>query len=490
MIGGFMASKFVPLNGNDTKELRKELGLPVTKDLVYWYKDRQSWKQCNVIDYEIVATYQPSGSRSLLITLESGQQVRILADYLVDMQSSSFINDVGGETERLNYITGKMGKRIEGELDTYVVVDLETTGKNHFSDEITEIGAIKYVLGKEVERFNVLVKTEKEIPLKIEKLTGISNDMLRLLGTEPKEAYESFKSFVGNDVIVGHNFTTFDSKFLEDAYIRELNCHFPNDYIDTLYLARKALPDLNHHNLECLSEVYNIDYSKAHRAIEDCVINHLIYEYLSFGRLLDEESSDIVEVSKKDSINCEKNNENDLVEVDASEGWKARLSGLFPSLTKELTLMDNSLSIMAHLGKDKQISSYAVCVYEPDLVEDRRESSRNTVLARVKDVALKSNPNLLAVESKNPGLKKYGEVSEDSNGRFSIRFDKDSDELVECLVDCIRYGINNYIPKAASFGCCARYEECSKAKKCVHTNFLYAKACEYRKNLENGHIFY
>lgn len=41
-----------------------------------------------------------------------------------------------------------------------------------------------------------------------------------------------------------------------------------------------------------------------------------------------------------------------------------------------------------------------------------------------------------------------------------------------------------------SFGCCGRYEECSDARQCLHPDKLYARACAYRKNLENGKIFY
>lgn len=467
-----MASEFIPLNEKDTKELRKEIGLPVTKGLIYWYKE-EGWKQCKVFDYEIIEMYQPSGSMCMLITLESGRQVRILSDYLADMQKPSFLNEIGSETEKPKGIGGRCGERVEGEPDTYVVVDLETTGKNHFHDEITEIGAIKYVSGKEAGRFQVLIKTEVEIPAKVEKLTGISNDLLRMFGVSPKEAYESFQAFVGNEIIVGHNFTTFDSKFLEDAYMRELHCHFPNDFIDTLYLARKVLPDLPGHNLEYLSKKYDIDASKAHRAIEDCIINHSVYEYLTYGKLLCEETDG----------ECPAN-------ADISEGWRAGLSGMFPALEKEFGLMENSLSIVSNLGKDNKVSSYAVCVYEPDLVEDKRNGSRNTVLARIKEGVLKSNPNMLSVDSRNPGLKEYGEVTEDMSAHFSIRLDRESDNLIECLVNCIRYGIENYVPKAESFGCCARYEACSKEGKCIHPNLLYAKACAYRKNLENGRVFY
>lgn len=40
------------------------------------------------------------------------------------------------------------------------------------------------------------------------------------------------------------------------------------------------------------------------------------------------------------------------------------------------------------------------------------------------------------------------------------------------------------------FGCCHRFKQCSDAKQCIHPNQFYAKACWYRKNLENGKVFY
>ncbi len=38
-------------------------------------------------------------------------------------------------------------------------------------------------------------------------------------------------------------------------------------------------------------------------------------------------------------------------------------------------------------------------------------------------------------------------------------------------------------------GCCSKYRECSQAGKCIQTDEYY-KQCAYRKNLENGQIFY
>lgn len=40
------------------------------------------------------------------------------------------------------------------------------------------------------------------------------------------------------------------------------------------------------------------------------------------------------------------------------------------------------------------------------------------------------------------------------------------------------------------FGCCHQYVECSDAGKCLHPDQIYSLSCQYRKNLENGKIFY
>ena len=55
--------------------------------------------------------------------------------------------------------------------------------------------------------------------------------------------------------------------------------------------------------------------------------------------------------------------------------------------------------------------------------------------------------------------------------------------------DILDYSVNTFEP-SDKFGCCSKYIECSNAKKCLHENLFYAKACFYRKNLESGKIFY
>ena len=477
-----MAIEFIPLSDNDTKELRKEIGLPVTKGLVYWCKNEShKWEQFTVSDYEVVAVYEPSGGKSLMVTLENGRQVRIYGDYFAEMQKPNFLGEVDGEESDTEGedddkpVTGKRGSKLDNITDDYIVIDLETTGVNHLRDEIIQIGAIKYVAGKEVDRLDLYVKTDVKIPKSVEKLTGISNDMLMLLGVEPKKALLELKEFLADNVVVGHNIASFDSKFLEDAYVKYLCIHFPNDYVDTLNLAKKLLPNLEHHSLEHLSEYYGIDYSKAHSAVEDCLINQSVIEKMVCNNDSDHEKEADSSL-KEDSSDL---NGEETYEVETFDNWMKKLESVFPKLESEFGLPENSFRIREGRGKDGQISSYPVCVYEPDLVETARDDSRYTTLARVKVLDLKTQPNAVDVYSSNF-----------ESGEEKQRHDKESDDMILCLIECIKKGLCNYSPKAASFACCSRYEECSNAKKCIHPNVLYAKACQYRKNLENGEVFY
>ncbi len=70
-----------------------------------------------------------------------------------------------------------------------------------------------------------------------------------------------------------------------------------------------------------------------------------------------------------------------------------------------------------------------------------------------------------------------------------IVFDAEDKSLIDYLYKNILYCLENYKPSSV-FGCCSRYKACSDAKKCLHSNFLYAKGCQYRQNLEAGRIFY
>ena len=62
--------------------------------------------------------------------------------------------------------------------DTYVSIDLETTGLNPKRDRIIEIGAIRVEQGQIVEEFSTFVDPGRKLEERITELTGIRDEDL------------------------------------------------------------------------------------------------------------------------------------------------------------------------------------------------------------------------------------------------------------------------------------------------------------------------
>lgn len=156
----------------------------------------------------------------------------------------------------------------------YCVVDTETTGLSPALDNIIEIGAVKYSNGVEVDRFQSLVQPPAYsdgtfVDDFIAELTGITNEML---AEAPKtsEAVRAFSKFLGDSIIVGYN-VSFDVNFLYDNFMEHLGKPLTNDYIDAMRMARKLYPEMKHHRLRDMVELYGITNKHEHRALADCV---------------------------------------------------------------------------------------------------------------------------------------------------------------------------------------------------------------------------
>ncbi len=167
------------------------------------------------------------------------------------------------------------GKSLMVNMEDYVCLDLETTGLNPNYHEIIDIGALRVRGGKPVVRFSTLVKPDAWIPAAITNLTGISNAMVEK--APPITAVlPEFLDFLGDDVILGHN-VCFDLGFLRFACRHYLGRDLPNDYIDTLRLARKLIPWEPHHRLSDLERLFCLKNECAHRALSDARLTHHCY---------------------------------------------------------------------------------------------------------------------------------------------------------------------------------------------------------------------
>lgn len=160
-------------------------------------------------------------------------------------------------------------------IDTYVALDLETTGISPASDRIIEIGAIKVLNGKEVEIFSSFVNPRMGIPERITDLTGIDFDMVKDAPTID-EIFPKILDFIGERALLGHNIL-FDFSFLKTAAV-SLGFTFEKNGIDTLRLARKFFPQLESRKLSYLCDYLKIDPGHSHRAYDDARSAKLLYE--------------------------------------------------------------------------------------------------------------------------------------------------------------------------------------------------------------------
>lgn len=165
----------------------------------------------------------------------------------------------------------------------YCVIDLETTGRSPLWDRIIEIGILHVVDGAIVDTYQTLVKPSisedmNYIPAFIEDLTGITNEML---DTAPlfSDVCRDVRAFIGDRILVGYN-VNFDVNFLYDAFMDDFGQPLKNDYIDALRMARKLHPELAHHRLQDMCDLFDINPSGAHRSIRDCEMTQLCFARL------------------------------------------------------------------------------------------------------------------------------------------------------------------------------------------------------------------
>ena len=173
-------------------------------------------------------------------------------------------------------------------IDTYVALDLETTGLDAKHDKIIEIGAVNVRKGIITERFSVLVNPGQELVQTVIDLTGITNEDLKS-APHISEVIQSLLDFIGDDNLLGHSIL-FDYSFVKRAAVNA-GKQFENQGIDTLRIARKYLPELESRSLSALCTYYEIEHH-AHRALEDAVATHELFKKLCENFYVDTQEKD------------------------------------------------------------------------------------------------------------------------------------------------------------------------------------------------------
>ncbi len=148
--------------------------------------------------------------------------------------------------------------------ETYVSLDLETTGVKPENDEIIEVAAVKFQGNEVVETFHTLVNPRIPLSHQIQELTGITQTDLD--GAPPFMAVAGqLGSFIAGHPLVGQRIS-FDLGFLSRNGIRSSTTVY-----DTYELATILLPQLSDYSLASLAQKLAVPAFRWHRALPDAL---------------------------------------------------------------------------------------------------------------------------------------------------------------------------------------------------------------------------
>lgn len=159
--------------------------------------------------------------------------------------------------------------------DDVVVIDTETTGISFKNDELTQIAAARMSKGQVKEWFNTFVNPGRAISEEIQHLTNIHDDDVAG-APSPNDAIQALAEFVGDSDLIAHN-ADFDRHFCTRHPAGEVLKD--NIWLDSLDLARIALPRLRGHRLTDLVHAFGTAES-THRADDDVAATCQVYRVL------------------------------------------------------------------------------------------------------------------------------------------------------------------------------------------------------------------
>lgn len=209
------------------------------------------------------------------------------------------------EEKRPKKLRPHKGKSLIEFPEKFTVIDLETTGLDHYYDSIIECGALRVRNNKVVDAFDELI-FHKELDDFITQLTGITPEMLKRARPEV-DVIRDYLDFIKDDTILGFN-VNFDINFLYDTSERLFHIPFSNNFIDVMRIFRKVTPDDSHHRLKDLKARYSIN-ENAHRALDDCwstlkgysaLQNDIVKDFKSTENFIKKEFSHKPELKAKD----------------------------------------------------------------------------------------------------------------------------------------------------------------------------------------------
>lgn len=171
----------------------------------------------------------------------------------------------------------------------YAIVDIETTGGFASGNAITEISILVHDGCSVIESFETLINPEQDIPLHIQSLTGISNEMV---AGAPRfnEVAENIYRLLTDKIFVAHN-VNFDFSFVRHQLALS-GFTLNSKKLCTVRMSRKIIPGHVSYSLGKLCSALKIPLNDRHRAAGDAAATALL-----FSLLLDKDTEGIISAS-------------------------------------------------------------------------------------------------------------------------------------------------------------------------------------------------
>lgn len=162
-------------------------------------------------------------------------------------------------------------------INSYLAIDLETTGLDPKLDKIIEIGAVKVIDGQITDQFQTFVNPCRCLEEHTVSLTGITESMLDGAPVIDN-AIDNLIMFCNGEELplLGHHII-FDFSFLKRAAVNH-RLEFERKGIDTLKLCRHFMPEEERKSLESACTFYGIRRTQRHRALNDAEDCHFLYQ--------------------------------------------------------------------------------------------------------------------------------------------------------------------------------------------------------------------
>lgn len=159
----------------------------------------------------------------------------------------------------------------------YAIIDVETTGGSAHRERLTEIAIAIHNGNKVIDTFESLINPERTIPPFIQRLTGITDDMVE----DAPYFYEIAKKVVEmteDCIFVAHN-VKFDYMFIRSEYDR-LGYSYQRRQLCTKQLSKKLFPEIGRYSLDRLIDFFGIHTDVRHRAMADVLATVEVFDHL------------------------------------------------------------------------------------------------------------------------------------------------------------------------------------------------------------------